>query len=127
VAPAVGEEELTMKQASRVLTLLAVAAYGAAVTAQVYVTKDADGNTVYTDMPPVVSDPIELPPTNIGDSVKVEPEQESEPAEPSAAPPAPEPGTPEYDEKIEREMEAYRKLKLERYRAGQTEQRNEVR
>ena len=50
------------------------------ISAQVYKSTDADGNTVFSDTPTAGSQVIQIPPTNVGDPVKLpEPAPVTEP------------------------------------------------
>ena len=63
-----------------------------AAQAQIYETRDAEGNPVFTDMPTQQAEEVELQPSNIADSVEPRPpEPAAPPAEDKASPPASEP------------------------------------
>lgn len=60
-------------------------ALGAAASAQVYQSKDAQGNTVFSDMPSAGAEVVKVPPTNSADPVADAPER----PQPAAAPAKP--------------------------------------
>ena len=64
----------------RTLLMLLTMGLSANSFAQVYQSTDAEGNPSFSDTPSAGSEEIELPETNVGDSVKVpEPSAEPEP------------------------------------------------
>jgi hypothetical protein len=98
-------------------TILACAmtlAFSQAALAEIYKSKDAEGNTVFTDKPATQeAKPVELAPTNIAEP----PEEMPEPVEAPAAAPAPQAPAPaeggdvviiggndELDERVERRI-----------------------
>jgi hypothetical protein len=65
----------------RALLLLLLTCLSGNAFAQVYQSTDSEGNTSFSDTPSAGSQEIEVPETNVGDSVKVpEPSAEPEPA-----------------------------------------------
>jgi hypothetical protein len=65
----------------RTLLLLLLMGLNGNAFAQVYQSTDSEGNTSFSDTPSAGSNEIEVPETNVGDSVKVpEPSAEPEPA-----------------------------------------------
>ncbi|MEE4190841.1 MAG: hypothetical protein V2I66_04650 [Halieaceae bacterium] len=90
---------------------------------RVYETTDQDGVPLYSDIPSQGARPVIIPPTNPADSVAVSP-----PAPPAPVPvqAAPEPGTPEYNQKVQRELEEYRQREREIRRERHGETRHKV-
>ena len=105
-----------MKNLLRIIVLVSLGASAHFGNAQVYESKDADGQPVFSDTPTEGATPVEVKPTNQAESVRVErpPETPPETAKGSAAP---EPGTVEYQQELDREMEAYEREqdRLERH------------
>ena len=88
---------------------------------RVYEKTDQEGVPSYSDIPSQGARPVIIPPANQADRVDVRP-----PASPDAPPVSavapPEPGTPEYEQKVQRQLEDYRQKELEirRERHGPT-------
>ncbi len=90
------------------IVLLAVAGQAAAQfrdEIMVYEKKDQEGVPSYSDIPSQGARPVIIPPTNPADSVPVRPPA---PPEPEPLQPELQPGSPEYEQKVRRQMEEYR-------------------
>jgi hypothetical protein len=70
-------ENITMKFSITSLTCILVLALSAIVRAEIYQSKDADGNPVFTDTPSAGAEKVDLPQENIADAVEVPPEAEA--------------------------------------------------
>ena len=114
-----------MQLLSRVLVAISLAAAGGPGVAQVYETEDAEGHPVFSDKPSPGAQPVEVPPTNAAESVDIQVQQppHSAPSIPDSPPKA---GTDQYEQKIEREMEAYRREEERREQERHSEKRHEV-
>ena len=66
-----------MKFSITTLTCILVMALSAIARAEIYESKDADGNPVFTDIPTAGAEKVDLPQENIADSVEVPPEAEA--------------------------------------------------
>jgi len=66
-----------MKFSITTLTCILVMALSAIARAEIYESKDADGNPVFTDTPTAGAEKVDLPQENIADSVEVPPEAEA--------------------------------------------------
>ena len=66
-----------MKFSIMPLTCFLIMAFSWNVCAEVYESKDAQGNPVFTDMPTAGVEKVDLPTENIADAVKVPPEPEA--------------------------------------------------
>ncbi len=103
-----------MKVSQTILACAMTLAFSQAALAEIYESKDAEGNTVFTDTPATEeAKPVELAPTNIAEP----PEEMPKPAEAPAAAPAPQAPAPaeggdvviiggndELDERVERRI-----------------------
>ena len=63
-----------MKFFKTVTACIIAIAMSNAVTAEIYETKDAQGNTVFTDTPTAAAEEVVLPKANIADAVKASPQ-----------------------------------------------------
>ena len=126
-----------MKNTTWLLALVGFAAIATVSAQQVYETEDAEGNPVFSDKPSQGAEPVDLPPTNVGDSVDVPPPQTRAPSSSAsgAAAAAPASGDAGYQRLLNREDEddRYRGGRLDddpeaRHRVGHdaSETRNEV-
>lgn len=118
-----------MRQLTKLIIALALFAAGPTAAqfrdeTRVYEKKDQDGVPTYSDIPSLGSKPVIIPPANQADSVAVTPSPSPQPAPLPAA--APEPGTPEYDRKVQRQLEEYRQKELEIRRERHGGTRNKV-
>lgn len=66
-----------MKFSITTLTCILVMALSAIARAEVFESKDADGNPVFTDTPAAGAEKVDVPQENIADSVEVSPEAEA--------------------------------------------------
>ena len=106
-----------------VLVLLgAIAQHG---LAQVYESKDSEGRPVFSDSAAEGAAPVDVQPTNQADSVKMQPPRARSP-EKAGNTAAPERGTVEYQQKLDREMEAYEREQERLERERHSEKRHEV-
>ena len=118
-----------MRQLTRLIfsiILLAVAGQAAAQFQDeivVYEKKDQEGVLSYTDIPSPGARPVIIPPTNPADSVPVRPPAPPEP-EPLQA--ARQPGTPEYQQNVQQQLDEYRQRQLEIRRERDSETRQKV-
>ena len=78
---------------------------------EVYETQDEQGVPSYSNIPSQGARSVTIAPTNSADSVEII--SQPEPAAPEAPPVVPERGTPEYEQKIQRQLEDYRQSELE--------------
>jgi hypothetical protein len=67
-----------METSIRVLACIVVLGLSGSALAEIYETKDADGNMVFTDTPTSNADKVDLPETNVADAVKEMPHPTSE-------------------------------------------------
>lgn len=108
------------------IALIAVAAQAAAQfrdETKVYEKTDQEGVPSYSDIPSQGSKPVIIPPANSADRVVVSPPAPSEPVPLSAAP---EPGTPEYEQKVQSQLNDYREREREIRRERHGETRHKV-
>ena len=75
-----------MKFSMTSLTCMLAMALSGAVRAEVYESKDAEGNPVFTDSPKAGAEKVDLPQENIADAVKVPPGAEAAEAPDSHSP-----------------------------------------
>ena len=75
-----------MKFSMTSLTCILVMALSGAVWAEIYESKDAEGNPVFTDTPAAGADKVDLPQENIADAVEVPPGAEAAEASGSHSP-----------------------------------------
>jgi hypothetical protein len=88
------------------------------------INEDTKGHPVFSDQPSTGAEPVDISPANTADTVEVEglePEPAASP-QPTVAPPA---GSREYEEKIEREMKAYRREQAQQEQERQDTRRHE--
>jgi hypothetical protein len=62
-----------METSIRVLACIVVLGLSGSALAEIYETKDADGNPVFTDTPTGSADKVNLPETNVADAMKERP------------------------------------------------------
>lgn len=114
-----------MNNAGKVLAIIAIATLSGHAVGQVYETKDEEGHPVFSDEPSQGAVEVRVDPANRADSVEPGPAVTEHP-EADATPAPPARGSAEYEQKIEREMEAYRREEAERERERHSETRHEV-
>jgi hypothetical protein len=117
--------ESIMKTLLKSLVLVSVATAGSQGLAQVYESKDAEGHPVFSDQPAPDARPVDIAPANTADAVAAESPQPGQAAPPKPAT-APARGSPEYEQKLDREMEAYRREEEQQERERHSEKRHEV-
>ncbi len=120
-----------MRQLSTLIIFITLATVAGQSAAQfrddieVYEKQDEEGVPSYSDVPSQGARPVIIPPTNPADPVQVRPPAPA-PADPETQQAGPEPGTPEYEQKIQRELEEYRQRERETRRERQGGARNKV-
>lgn len=118
-----------MRQLATLITLILLFAYSGLAAAQfrdetrVYEKQDEEGVPYYSDIPSQGARSVVIPPTNPADSVEVRPPA---PPEPEPLPAAPQPGTPEYEQKVQQQLEEYRQREREIRRERHGETRHQV-
>lgn len=105
-----------MRQLTTLIVSIILLAFTGQAAAQfrnetrVYETTDQDGVPLYSDIPTQGARPVIIPPTNPADSVEVRPPATPEP---ELVQSAPQPGTPEYQRKVNQQLEEYRQRERE--------------
>lgn len=114
-----------MKILIKIIVLVSLGASGHFGNAQVYESKDADGQPVFSDTPSQGAVPVDIKPTNKADGVEVKPPPAASPKAKKTES-APERGSIEYQQKLDREMEAYEREQERIERERHSEKRQEV-